>query len=109
MIKILNESDIMLTRGDTAAIQLTITDEHGDEYIIKEGDSVYLTIKYAYMTDGYLVRKVLQDGAFTFRSEDTINMNFGSYDYDIRLVNSSMTATVLTGSFIIGGGTNEPD
>lgn len=107
MVKILNESDIMLTRGDTAAIQLTITDEQGEEYQIKEGDSVYLTIKDTYMTEGYLVRKVLEDGFFTFRSEDTINMNFGSYDYDIRLINSSITVTVLTGTFIVGGGTNE--
>ena len=103
MIKILNNSDIMLTRGDTAAIQLTITDEHE----IKSGDKVYLTIKYAYMTDGYLVQKELQNGVFGFNSEDTINMNFGSYDYDIRLENSSMTATVLKGTFIVGGGTNE--
>ena len=61
------------------------------------------------MTDGYLVRKELQNGVFTFNSEDTINMNFGSYDYDIRLENSNMIATVLTGFFIVGGGTNEPN
>lgn len=107
MITIIDNNNIYLTRGDSAVISLDITDEHGERYIIQETDKVYFTIKQHFTNEEIILKKSIEDNAFIFKKEDTIDMNFGSYDYDIRLENSSIIATVLTGIIMIGGGTNE--
>lgn len=92
----INETDIYLTRGDTANFHLDILDGE-DEYTLKETDILTLSVKKnAKQEKVYL--KVYGDnsGNFTILPSQTKNMYFGEYEYDIQLyINEREVYTVV--------------
>ena len=102
----INNKDIRITRGDSCIIKLNIYDSAGDEYIPSSGDIIIFTVKSDINNDYKVIEKEFINSEITLLKSDTINLNFGTYFYDVRLENGSIFDTVLdSGNFIIEGGT----
>lgn len=99
MFKTLKDGTIKLTRGDTARFTVPIINEtDGKEYIMQEGDTLALSIKQSVNDAELLMQKVLT-GQNTFHIEpnDTANMKFGHYKYDVQLTTAGGDVyTVIT-------------
>lgn len=92
MLKIDNNS-ITLTRGDSAELELTITDANGDAYDYS-GDTVKFGVKRrATDTTPAMLVKEFEDGKITFNPEDTANMEYGDYLYDVQLEHTTGAGT----------------
>lgn len=108
MFTIDDENNIYLTRGDSAGFDLTITDEEGEPYTPRPTDVIVLTIKQNYNNVGDMLRKTFDNLHADISSEESLKFNFGTYFYDVRLIDEDLIDTIIcNGKFIIGGGTNE--
>ena len=82
----INGSDISLTRGDSLVLGITIT--KGDiEYTPVEGDVVRFALKHVIADDEPLILKTADISTMTLIIEpnDTKDLAFGTYVYDIQL------------------------
>lgn len=82
MLKI-TKNKIQLTRGDTAQIKLAVTQD-GQPYDF-EKDTVVFSVKTSTTTPQYIFQKTVKDGVILIRPEDTENLQYGSYKYDVQL------------------------
>lgn len=82
---------ITLTRGDTFSAEITISQPNGDPYIPSEGDSVRFAMKKSTKDDQVLILKEIpiETMRLVLESEDTKNLEFGNYVYDIQLTKST--------------------
>lgn len=83
-----SSNNIKLTRGDTAKIKVDIETIDGDIYEPKEGDRVVFTVK-RYPTDKQpiFVKDIpINTLILVLNSEDTKNMEFGTYRFDVQLI-----------------------
>ena len=83
-----SSNNIRLTRGDTANFNVTIKTRSGDIYEPVEGDTVVFTMKRR-PTDKntILVKQIPIDTLLlTIESEDTKNLEFGTYSFDLQLI-----------------------
>lgn len=110
MLDIINEK-IFLTRGDTATITLEVTDETGDPYSPVEDDVFIFTLKRDYMNNEKLLTKTFDENmSISFSSDDTKNLNFGTYCYDVKRTNTNLNIVdtfICEGGFEVGRGTNK--
>lgn len=88
MLKISN-NDVSLTRGDTARLTVptyvTINDEK-QPYTVKEDDVLTLTVKKDYADEVPLIeKKITGSNMFHIKPEDTKELDFGTYKYDVQL------------------------
>lgn len=87
------KTSITLTRGDTFKAQISITDKDGNPYEIQEGDSVRFAMKKGYLdsdADVLLVINIPTDTLIlTINPEDTKELPFGNYVYDIQLTTAA--------------------
>ena len=83
------KTSITLTRGDTFKAQISMTDKDGNPYEIQEGDSVRFAMKKNYSdpdTEVLIVKDIPTDTLIlTLLPEDTKELPFGTYVYDIQL------------------------
>lgn len=85
MITIEN-NEINITKGDTAYIKATIVYNNGNNYKLKEGDSLTLSVKkYADDTEYAFQKNIINTDIITIEPEDTINLSPGRYVYDVQL------------------------
>lgn len=77
---------IKLTRGDTAKITVSFTDEQGDPYDMSE-DVVKFGVKRSpYDTECVLEKEIdSETGKFELTPADTESMEYGDYLYDIEI------------------------
>ena len=84
---------ITLTRGDTFKAQISITDPDGNPYIPQIGDSVRFAMKKDYDdpdAEVLIVKDIPTDSlVLTLDPEDTKDLPFGNYVYDIQLNTAS--------------------
>ena len=110
MIDIINDK-IFLTRGDTATLVLEVTDDEGDPYTPINGDVFTFTMKRDFINNEKLLTKVFNsDMEITFTSDDTKDLNFGNYCYDIKRTNAGLNIVdtfICEGGFEVGRGTNK--
>lgn len=107
MLKI-EDNNIFLTRGDSATIDLTIYDEDGNIYTPKQNDVIVFSVKVNVNNVELALRKTFDNLTLTITNAESLKFNYGSYFYDVKLINEDLTDTFITsGKFIIGGGTNE--
>lgn len=90
MLYIEDDYTIRLTRGDTAYLQVDITnadrDKQNAEYEFSSGDSLTLSIKKNIKDSEYLLNKVITGSkVFHIIPEDTKDASFGKYVYDVQL------------------------
>lgn len=88
MLYIDQDNNIKLTRGDTAIIDIEITNADGEPYIMRNFDSLIFTVKRMYNDSAEVIRKELQTPVLTLTSNDTKNLSFGKYRFDIYIYNS---------------------
>lgn len=82
---------IYLTRGDTFKAHLTISNPDGSEYTPVEGDSIRFALKGDIEDEECLIiRNIPIDTMLlVLNPEDTKELDFGSYIYDIQLTKAN--------------------
>ena len=82
---------ITLTRGDTFKALITITDPEGNQYVPVDGDRIRFAMKVDYKDKFPLLVKDIPVGTMilTIDPEDTKNLDFGRYVYDIELTKAT--------------------
>ena len=103
----INGSKIILTRGDSAHISVPITRIDGDNispYEIQPSDHLRFTAKKSY-SDHLPALQIEADsrGQFKISPQDTKELEFGTYVYDIELETSEgdIYTVVPNGSLVI--------
>ena len=85
----ITDTDIRITRGDTAFLSVELFDDKG-KYELKAGDTLELSAKKSINDTEYSIHIIANNNAvFTFNPSDTENLNYGSYLYDIQLTLSN--------------------
>ena len=97
MLKI-TKNKIYLTRGDTAFIEVALTDQDGNPYIPTETDTVYFRLKQTAMSKVVLLEKivernVIEEGTSSvvqllleLQEDDTKDFKFTTYKYEVEVV-----------------------
>lgn len=98
MVKV-QGTNIYMTRGDTATINLSIKDNRKEEYELVEGDVVVFSVKREIEDKNYVLQKAFIDKQIVIEHEDTKNLDFGKYVYDIQVTFSDgKVSTIITPS-----------
>lgn len=86
MLKVFDDNSVELTRGDTARLKVTVTNDDDEEYVVQSEDVLTLSIKKKVKDNEALVTKTIK-GSDTFHIEpkDTSELEFGKYKYDVQL------------------------
>ena len=94
MLKISN-TKIFITRGDSAYIDINISNPDGSKYELQDGDSIQCQVRTAANTGMLLINAstdneklyVDDDGAVVWHisPEDTRGLDIGTYCYDVQL------------------------
>lgn len=83
-------NDIQLTRGDTARLNVEITNTlNNNIYQLNEDDELILTVKKNTTRKESLIQKKSISGGFHFAPEDTVELSYGKYVYDVQLTTHS--------------------
>ena len=82
-----NGKNIYLTRGDTLKITVSIFDSKGNTYTPEPTDIIRFAMKHTYEDDEYTIVKIINNNTrlLELTSEETSNLLFGRYVYDIQL------------------------
>lgn len=82
---------IFLTRGDTFKAKITITYPNGNVYIPKEGDSIRFALKEDVEDKECLILRdiPIDTMLLVINPEDTKELEFGSYVYDLQLTKAN--------------------
>ena len=88
MLIVNEENNVFLTRGDHAIFDVEITDENGDPYTMISGDKIIFTLRKLYDRGVELIKKESSVPTFEIVNEDTKDLDFGVYVYDVCLYNS---------------------
>lgn len=106
------EFDIEFPRGDTCPISFDITDANGNTLDFT-GSEIYFTMKKNYTVQTYILQKKYSDGdieidgskgKIVLEHDDTAELNYGSYVYDIQVKSGSYVKTLCLGTITL---TNE--
>lgn len=98
------DTTITLTRGDSFAADIEITQPNGDKYIPSNGDSIRFAMKRSIKDQNLLILKEIpiETLRLVLEPEDTKNLEFGTYVYDIQLTKSTGEVdTFITKSSLI--------
>lgn len=101
--------DIEFTRGDTQFFKFQIKDGEENPIQLTDGDKLYFTVKQNANSEDVLIQKKYpediqySDGYFNFvlNSEDTSNMAYGTYNYDIELKSGDYVKTLGQGTITL--------
>lgn len=89
------QNNLYLTRGDTAVFPLKVTYMDDTEYTFEEGDKVLFTVKKK-TTDGEtLFQKEITNGGLFLMPEDTKDLPYGRYCYDVQLTKQCGTVRTI--------------
>ena len=103
MLFIDTDDNILLTRGDTATLNISITDSEGNPYTMQEGDTLKFSIKRIYTEPEVLLELVVTEPVVHLSSADTDNLSFGVYHYDVVFINDSIVDTIIADkTFTVG-------
>ena len=83
--------NIKMTRGDTVKLHVSISRKQtGEPYIPQEGDTIVFSVKKKYSDAVPLIQKIIPNDTqyLIIDPEDTKDLPFGSYHYDIELIDS---------------------
>lgn len=87
MFKVYNDGSVELTRGDSAHLAVTITnDVDGSVYEIQPDDTLTLSMKKYVNDESPCLQKTIKgSNTFHLKPDDTRGLNFGKYKYDVQL------------------------
>lgn len=99
-----DENKIYIQRGNNATFSIELVDEStGEPYDFSE-DTVVFTVK-RFLTDREpLLQKTVVNGMVTITTEDTNELNFGQYFYDVTLLakNGILSTVIGPAPFVVG-------
>lgn len=77
---------ISMTRGDSLIISFELMQD-GEAYIPQDGDVIRFALKEKISDESVLVEKIIPNDTMTLTlaPEDTKNLNFGEYRYDVQI------------------------
>ena len=93
-------TDLSMIRGDSESIILSLKKD-GDIIPFNQGDTVYFTVKQSSGTEKIMLQKIItefdEDGncIIEIEPEDTKELSFRSYVYDIQLTDSNGRVTTI--------------
>lgn len=100
---------LTMPRGDIRNIKFSISDSTG--VITDSFDEVYFTCKRGFTQQNYIFQKKLSDNTITFdaegyyhlviTSEDTSDLTYGDYVFDIEIVNGTSLKQTTVGKLTI--------
>ena len=102
--------DLEFTRGDTQVIKFQIKDGYDNPIIPTLSGNVYFTVKQNSNSKKVLIKKEspenginCEDGYFyfTLESDDTSNLAYGTYQYDIEFKSEKYVKTLGFGSITL--------
>lgn len=82
-----NDNNIMLTRGDTAVLNLEVTID-GEAYDYSN-DLVQFTVKKNTVTDSIVIQKTFSGSSVTIEPTDTENLEYQTLKYDVQVITQS--------------------
>lgn len=87
----IKDTSITLTRGDTLKVEVSILQGDGEPYVPGESDVIRFALKKNYEDVNPLILKVIPNDTLllTIDPEDTKQLPFGKYVYDIQLTNGA--------------------
>ena len=86
MLIVSSNGDVELTRGDTARLTVSVTDNEKQPYTVREDDVLTLTVKGKYEDSEPLIeKKITGETTFHIEPKDTKELAFGSYKYDVQI------------------------
>ena len=86
MLKVYADGSIELTRGDTAYLEISITDSEGNPYEMQPNDTLTLSVKKSENDAAPAFQKTIQGHtSFHIEPEDTAGLAFGKYKYDVQI------------------------
>lgn len=90
-------NNIYMTRGDTATLDLTITNEDGSIYTPGDTDVILFTVKKSTADCDVVLQKRALDGKITIKATETASLPYGTYYYDVELSRADgFVCTVIT-------------
>ena len=100
MLNVFDDNSIELTRGDTARLSVTVTNDDGGIYTIQPSDTLTLSIKKSVNDPEALIEKtIFGNNVFHIEPKDTSGLEFGKYKYDVQLTTAEGDVhTVITPS-----------
>lgn len=102
------EFDFEFPRGDTCPLSFTIHDSEENE--LSNFDEIYFTLKKSYTQNDYLLQKRLSRKEITYSEnqynlilfhEDTANLAYGNYVYDIQVKSGIYYKTICKGTITL--------
>ena len=98
---------IEIIRGDSNKFSFTRKDNEG-KTITQPANSAYFTVKESWTTQEYLIQKTIEDMTFsegkyefTIEPEETDNLEYGTYVYDLEVIQEDYKQTISRGTFKI--------
>lgn len=90
-------NNISITRGDSAIFALAVKKADGEPYEISEGDTVIFTVKKSTYDKEIITQKTVVNGVITINPDDTKNLEYGTYYYDVELTQADgFVSTVIS-------------
>lgn len=86
-MKKVSNNKITMTRGDTCRIKLSLTDSEGNEFVPDDGDVIRFAAKQRYTDSEPIIFITVPNDTLVLeiKPEDTKNLNFGTYVYDMQI------------------------
>ena len=83
-------TNISMTRGDSEAIKVTVKDTLGNIVPLVTGDTIYFTVRENLLSPTKIIEKIITEfvdgqALITIHPQDTNDLRFLSYVYDIQL------------------------
>lgn len=96
-----------IIRGDTKKYKFQRKNSGG--VITKKADEIYFTVKMNFINKDYIIQKKIDDMtfdenyyySFTIEPQDTNNLLYGKYVYDLEVKDSGVVTTISKGIFEI--------
>lgn len=93
---IIKNNRIIITKGDTGTIQLSLESINHNVVHIEENDTIKLTVKKLASDPTSLIQLTADEtGQFAISPEDTKELNTGVYVYDVQLNREGNIYTVI--------------
>lgn len=97
--------DFEFPRGDTKRFKFKLKDSAGVDLKLSVGDKLYVTVKKNANSKDVLIQKTLESGIelndddgyyyVTFKADDTSDLDYGTYGFDIELKTSTGLVKIL--------------
>lgn len=101
--------DLEFTRGDTQYIKFQLKDGNGENLRLTNSENLYFTVKENQNSKKILIQKIFpleikySDGYYVFEitSEDTSDLAYNTYQYDIELKSGNYVKTLGFGTITL--------